>query len=382
MRGAGWALLALYGCAEARIWPLETGSAALARFEHPKTVAVVVPLADRRRPEEADDRGGRYVYRGIEYRGTRLEQLGLEPLEALGLAVAKHLAAARVFARVVVVDDARRAPDADLVLSGALVRLRGYVEVEPPEGEKRRVVAEAELGPFELSDQKGPLFRGTVGWSFHDRRDGDPEPWSLAQEALRPALDQLAASLSRARLDGAARPSGSAPLPPIPLGETGTAALAGAGPPGWRFSGRDPAPPEGWGGAACLSGRIRAEQEHGFHRRLGPYVPELTLWWCPADASLRWDPKSEFSARFLGSDGAGRNWFGRQVGASAWKRAAEDFASRAGLRPPPGRHVFGVGPDGPVVPDRAWDRPGPAGAAPSRARPERLRDPSGAGPGR
>ncbi|MEL6187629.1 MAG: hypothetical protein AAFU79_23665, partial [Myxococcota bacterium] len=166
---------------------------------HPLAVALV-RLVDARPSDEVASGGDRYRYRGGEYRGTQLDRLGVEPMREITHAVGHHLARARVFRQVLVV--ARAAPqEAELILEGRLVRLRGYVEDPEDDAPLVRVVGESALD-FEVRTRPGgsPVARFEVGFSFHDERPrgSEPSPWAVAAEALRPALDQLVASARRA----------------------------------------------------------------------------------------------------------------------------------------------------------------------------------------
>ena len=349
---------------------------------HPEALAVV-RLVDARRPEEAPNRDATYVYRGVEYRGTALEQLGLSPTRPVTHALARHLAKARIFRRVWAVEDPAQAPSAELVLRGSLVRLRGYVEARSPGPDSglpetaRRVLAEVELGPLELRraddpPRAPPMARFTVGWSFHDVRTATAAPWSLAAEALGPSLTQLTAALASADLAGGTRVApvdlgrGALPAPGIDPG----ARLRGATPPGWRFAREPVGGPLGWEASApCARGAWRTRQELGFSRRMGPYRPIVQLTWCAPSVALRWDARAPASARYVGRDAAGRRWFVRPVGRSSFERAPEQVAARFSLRAPALRHAFELGP-GPR-------ERGPGGEAwvPEGARPRRGAEP-------
>jgi hypothetical protein len=331
----------------------------------------LVELRDRRLATEGPGASDRFIYRGLEYRGTLVDDLGIDPMAVITEVVARHLAKARVFARVYVVDEPGRAPaDVDLFAFGDLVRLRGYVEAEPPpedsgrDPKMRKVVAEAKIARFELrASPAGPaLARFGVGWSFHDLRSAEPrppDPWAVAAEVLRPALDQLVVSARRARLDGRVRVDEArwGPEPPRlstrlkrAFSSTATSpapALEALTPPGWAFEVTSSATsPADWArrGPPCAEGQWRATQEHRFLRRLGPYVPTVELWWCPPGTSLAWEAEAEFPALFIGRDAAGRRWLARQVGPSSWPGAPEAFARAVRLRPPEQRHRFRLGP--------------------------------------
>lgn len=325
---------------------------------HPMTLAVV-RLKDAR-PADEVPQGDRYIYRGREYVGTVLDRLGIDPMREVTILLAQHLAKARVFDRVLVVSDPGQA-DADLYLSGGLVRLRGYVEAEaeeaadPDEAEvgadERRVVAEVMLSDLTVrrSGSDPVLARWSAGWSFHDRRSATPRPpnpYAIAAEALRPAFDQVVRAAKRAVL------SGEAVLRSVRLSAPATATsaismtvLAESSPEGWFFEGTEGRSPSGWSASGrCEAGAWRSRQEYGFLRRLGPYWPSVEVWRCPANVSLIWDEKAEFPARYVGRDGSSQRWFVRQVGPSTWTQAVEDFGRVFDLRRPGRRYLFRLGP--------------------------------------
>lgn len=370
-------LLLLSGCGRSLAeLPYDVSRVAPADAPHHPLVVAVVRLEDARKPSEAPDSNGAFIYQGVEYRGTVLDALGLDPLREVTLAVAGHLARARVFKTVKVVARPDQATDADLYLTGALVRLRGYVEAHPPESDsgrsadERRVVAEVHLRDLALrAEPEGPvLARFDVGFSFHDVRSARPEPpdpWAIAAEVLAPALDQLVLAARRATLDGSVGVGSTAlvAVDPRPFETGGTGqddiarALSAMSPPGWAFSRTSTAAaPPGWDArpGACSAGAWRSGQEHGFHRMLGPYIPAVEVWWCEEAVGLSFSVKDDYPAFYLGRDPAGRRWLGRQLGGSSWRGALEAFAEAAALSRPAARHLFELGP-GPE--DRGPGRP-------------------------
>lgn len=355
MRRFVFALLLLAGCARTPVvrlpYSVETVPSA-ATPRHRLTLAVL-PLEDARRGDEAPDDDGRFIYRDTEYDGTRLESLGLEPMGPITLAVARHLAKARVFERVLVVPSAAEAGAADLLLSGSLVRLRGYVEAHPPPEDtglsdtKRRVVAEAMLGPFELraTPEGAALARFTVGWAFHDVRTATAAPWSVAAEALRPALDQLTAGLREATVDGSVGLEGAL-RSPGPEGEP-SERLARAAPSGWRLQALEAGAPEGWrlgGTSGCERAAWISGQELAFTRSHGPLRPSVLLVWCDPGAELRFDARADRIATYVGRDDGGRRWFVEPRGPSVLKRAPEQLQDRFRLTPSELAHPFVLGP--------------------------------------
>ena len=340
---------------------------------HPLRVAVV-PLVDARAAREAPDDAGVYVYNGLAYRGTDLGQLGGDPMARVTEVLARHLAQARVFAQVILVSTPAQAPEADLILTGELKRLRGYVEAAPP-GEdsgrprdERTVLAEALIEELQLrppGPDAAPRIRLDVGWSVVDaRRPGpegaEPDPWAVAAEALGVALDDLARELAAADLSGAyeVRDRVQLDLPPVGTASAGEASvfgrLAQAPPAGWTLARTSTAAqPEGWRGEpGCMQVVLRAQQSLRFSRSLGPYRPEVALWACPEALPLSFDGRADFPARLLGR-ARGRWYLSRAVGKTNWPGAEAQIAAHLGLTPPPRPHMFELG----------------AGAAPRRARP-------------
>lgn len=375
----------LAGCAGRTIVPLPYAAPparAQPRPTHPLTLAVV-RLEDRRPAREAPGGDGMYRYRGVDYRGTELEDLGMRPTQPVTVALATHLARARLFERVLVVDRPAEAPQADLVLTGGLVRLRGYVEAEPrvetsSAGDRalpRRLVAEAELGPIEVRapGKSVPLARFVVGWSFHDQAPPGqvPKPWGVAVRALERALDQLVAGLDGADLSGRSVVRAVSPKPPGP-GEP-VERVERATPPAWTFERLAEGVPDGWRSTeACPRARWVARQELGFTRTLGPYRPAVVLTWCPPEVALRFDARTDRLEFYVGRDGAGRRWFVGPVGRSALTNAPERVREAFGLTPPSLRHPFVLGP-GPVERGPGGSAMVPAGASRTRPSPQRSR---------
>jgi hypothetical protein len=381
------ALSGLAACAGSARIPYEHGAVpSRASPAHPLRVAIV-PLADARDAREAPDEDGLYLYNGLSYRGTDLGALAGDPMAQVTEVLARHLAQARVFAQVILVLTSEQAPEADLVLTGKLRRLRGYVEAAPPgkesgrPPEERQVLAEALLEDLELRPrQGGPRIRLDVGWSVVDTRrvapDGvEPNPWVLASEALRVALDDLTRELTAADLSGAfeVQERVQLDLPPV---ATASAAVFGrlpeAPPPGWRaVRTSTAAQPDGWRGQpGCAQVVLQAQQSLRFSRSLGPYRPEVSLWACPQALHLSFDARSDFPARLLGHAG-GRWYLSRAVGKTNWPDAEAQIAQHLGLAPPPHTHIFqlGAGTFAPTTDPARGRRPGAAFAPRPLVRP-------------
>lgn len=355
----GWLGLAAVGigCASmgsARI-PVPQGPVTRSAV-HDLTVAIL-PFEDVRLAREAPDRRGLYLYNGVEYRGTRLEAMG-RPMAAFTEAFARHLLHAGVFARLLRAEDPAAAQNADLILTGQVLRARGYVEKQPAEGEAPRVLAEVALRQLRLEDPKSGavVFDGGTGWAIVERRD-ETDPWQLLSDALAVAIERWARVLRQSALREAV--AEQVHLPNGGLSEAPMAAWVGAAPPGWRFETEDGTVPRGWKGeSTCERGVFIQRSALRFHRVLGPYVPRVAVWRCPVQVRLDWDRRSEYPATVAGRDDRGRWVFTSALGGSNWPDAEEELFEALELRPPPRRYIFRL----PLGPDPA--RSGPTGPAP------------------
>lgn len=380
------------GCATVRVpYPLER-TAPEARAVHALTIAVL-PLVDARQGPDRDSKEPVFVYRGVELTPTRLDRLAGTAERDLAELLARHLVRAGVFARVVLVDHAKEAPEAELFLRARLRRARGYVEARARDAEalrrrglpataeaERTVLAEVWLQDLEVVDRTegAPLFRADVGWSIaEDRRVGEdaPDPYAVMGEALWVAYGQAAELLRAADLSGATRVEPRTALRAATTTSTHSPpleALEGVVPPGWATTTTtSTTPPPGWRrlAGACRGAEVTAQHTQRFHRVLGPYVPRVAVWWCSADSHLRYDPTVEFPAVYAGEGTHGERLFVHTVGASAWAGATEQLAAFFRVAPPPGRYVFEVGgprgtravtpPASPGGPPRAPRRPAP-----------------------
>lgn len=300
----------------------------------------VLPLIDGRRTEPAE--GGLYTYRGRTYRGTDLDRM--EPDGAAGLteAVARQLVHEAVFREIVLVLRRDQAPEADLFISGRVVRARGYVESEPSESGQVWVLGEVEIADVRVEDEEGRLrFHGETGWAFHRRvslAQSRSDPWRVLSEALAVSVNRLADVWREADF----RSFEARETVQVTQDETDFTRLDRLTPPGWASTGPEAsARPRGWAGRArCIHRGFEALQTLRFHRLLGPYVPAVHVWRCPADVELAWMREERFPARLLGTDEEGRWLFVSQVGASNWPRADEAIERALAPEPPPTRHVF------------------------------------------
>jgi hypothetical protein len=344
---------ALAACRHAEIPYDVSGVPSAATPIHAKRVAVL-PFTDARTADDGPDDAERFVYQGVEYVHTELDDLKGSPLARITELVGRHLAASRAFAQVILVREKEQAPEADLILTGRVRRMRGYVEAEPPNKksgrpqDERLVLAEVVLADIEVHDAKddrGALLSADVGWSMHEPRTAKPnvpDPWAVLSEALFHAVSDLVVELQAADLSGAHivkdKVAFSAATSTATFG-----ALAEHPPEGWRFvESSTAAAPLGWTAAtaACTEARLEQRQTLRFHRVLGSYRPALTLWACPARIALSYNALEEFPARYLGERADGSRYFVRALGESNWPGAVKEIAGHLALEPPRDRYVF------------------------------------------
>lgn len=349
MRFVLLALVLLAGCARTVI-PYDLSKVEVApRPVHRKTLAIL-PLVDGRRAKEAPDPGGRFVYRRIEYVGTPLDSLSGNPMWHLTEILGQHLARTNRFARVMLVLNPQQAPEADLFLSGRVLRARGYVEADAPKEasgrppNERKILSEVALEDLRIVDRANRvLFDVDVGWSVASERtvteEASLEPWGVLADTMQVALTKLSDEIASADLSGAFVVAEA-----VSLAETATVgfeALEGATPAGWRFVATSSATgPVGWSGEiACRHVRFEQRQTLRFHRFLGPYRPSVDVWSCPDDAALSYDARADFPAKYVGARGR-RRYFVHRVGRSNWPKAEDELIRFLDVVPPPGRHVF------------------------------------------
>ncbi|MCK6552819.1 hypothetical protein L6R52_43750 [Myxococcota bacterium] len=329
--------------------------------KHPRRIAIV-PFVDARTVDDGSDDAAGFDYQGHDFEHTRLDDLQGAPLDRVTEVVARHLAQARLFAQVILVRSIDQAPEADLVLSGRLRRLRGYVEAKPPKPEsgrpanERMVLAEVLLEDLEVRDAKTGVVVASIdagGALYEARRHATdrppPDPWDVLGEVLFHAVSELAAELEAADLSGAvvvpARVALSlAPIEPTTVAPFG--ALGASPPEGWSATRTSTAArPHGWKAttAGCLSLELEQKQTLRFHRVLGSYHPSAVLWACPTTIGLVIDDHVELPAKYLGTK-AGLRYFLHKVGESSWPKAEEELRSYLGVPPPERRYVFELPP--------------------------------------
>lgn len=301
----------------------------------------VLPLRDAREPGEAPDERGDYVYRGRVFRGTNLDWLRPSAMDHFTRRFAESLLRTGLFHELVLVRDPRAAPKADLLLRGAVLRARGYVEADPEDDAPPWVLSEVVVSDLELvdADSGAVRFRGATGWSIWEQRPEPVDPWVVLAEAMDRSVDELAVVLAKAELERFVVLDRVA----LELG-AGEADERPSAPPGWTAATTSTASrPRGWDGEArCGLESFEQAQTLEFHRVLGPYVPTVQLWTCPPDVRLRWSARAELPAVLLGRDPAGAWLFGSALGRSNWPDALEQVAARRAVTPPESPYVVEI----------------------------------------
>ncbi|MEM7675404.1 MAG: apolipoprotein N-acyltransferase, partial [Myxococcota bacterium] len=319
---------------------------------HPLRVAVL-PFVDTRRADERAGGSDRFMYRGTEYRGTVMDDLAGVPAHHVTEVFARHLARSRSFAQLILVLDAAQAPQADLLLDGRILRLRGYVEAAPPEEQQppmHKVLAEVVFEDLRLRTPDGRVvLQSDAGWSIFQSRPRPlkkADPWAIMSEAMRVAIDDFVALIDKADLSGGYEVRSRVQLFEGTRTSTESgpfAGLAADAPYGWRFERGPAAAPIGWRGEAkCKSAALIRRQTRRFHRVLGPYTPRVRLWACPLDAVFQFDARTAFPAELLGRTDNHR-YFWWTLGKTNWPNADAQLRRRWALRVPPSRYIFEVG---------------------------------------
>ncbi len=346
-------MLLLAGCATAEI-PYEIEKVAVGKTPVHKLRVAVLPMKDARTEGPESDH---FVYRGIEYTATNTKSLPGDPMLRVTEVLAKHLARTRSFAQMILVLSPAQAPEADLLLSGEVFRLRGYVEARAPDKksgrspDERYVLSEVVLRRLQLKEAKGAqrvLMSADAGWSIFKKvkvkkNSPEPDPWRVMAHALRVAIDGYVEVLQEADLSGAHEL-----LPKVSLqAKTATVAVFGAlqrdAPSGWSFTQTSTVgQPIGWKGEKrCLQAALTQKQSLRFHRLLGPYRPKVQVWSCPRSLRYRFDGREEFPALYMGD--RARSYFFHAVGESNWPQAYEDLQRYLGLEKPKKKYTFEVG---------------------------------------
>ncbi|MCB9654601.1 MAG: hypothetical protein H6729_10785 [Deltaproteobacteria bacterium] len=364
------------GCASDVVLPYNlTGFAHRAAGPvHPLSIAILPLVDDRAREDRSSARA--FVYQGLEFEATVLDDLGAAPLDRMTEVVARHLQHEGLFSRIELVRSIEQASGVDLVLDGRVSRFRGYVQskldasVASDRGEvdgptkTRRVLAEVVLSDLRIRRMDGrqpttSVMECDAGWSIDDRRQVEDRrlgAWDVSAEALRVALDAYSRTLREADLSGryqvrdrvhlASADPEAARAETAPLEEAMTA-LGRRTPPGWRFSRADEAGnPPGWRiDRGCIEGQFVALQTLRFHRALGPFVPSVRVWACPAEIEGHYDMHAEFAAQYLGPAPGGTHYFAYSVGSTNWPGAFRELAEHfRALTPPSGGRVLDIVP--------------------------------------
>lgn len=350
MRRAAGLFLLTAACAPRAAIPYDLARVETAKSpRHARTLAIL-PLVDARKKNEAPDEKGRFVYNGTEYVGTRLDDLPGDPMWRVTEVLGQHLARTNHFARVVLVLSKDQAPEAELFLTGRVVRARGYVEADAPKKDsgrpenERRILSEVMFEDLRIVDREGRLLMdASVGWSQsteHLVPQGETiDPWRVLAKTMRVAVGDFAEAIAGADLSGGFVVADSVAL--VNTGTVGYASLESATPPGWSFTRTSSsAAPIGWTGSQVCD-RIVFEQQQAvrFHRFLGPYRPQVQVWSCPDDVAFTYDAKADFPASFVGTRGA-RRFFVHRVGQSNWPDADAQIVAHLAVVRPDRRHVF------------------------------------------
>ena len=93
-----------------------------------KLTLAILPTKDSRERSEGTDLAHRYTYRGKSYRFTDLRGLKRGLSNELSGHIAQILHRKSIFRKIVLVNNSSDATDADLILTAAVKRARGYVE--------------------------------------------------------------------------------------------------------------------------------------------------------------------------------------------------------------------------------------------------------------
>lgn len=350
MRRAAIVFVFAAACAPQANIPYDLARVETAPSPRHDRVLAILPLTDGRKVNEAPDPKGRFVYNGTEYVGTRLDDLPGNPMWRVTEVLGQHLARTNHFAQVVLVLSRDQAPEADLFLTGSVVRARGYVEANAPDEksgrpeDERKVLSEVLIEALRIVDREGRVLMDvSVGWSSASKTrvpEGQTiDPWRVLAKSMRVAITDFSDLIAKADLSGAFVVEDAVAM--TATATTGFGALEGATPPGWTFTRTSTAAmPVGWTGrAACTQVRFRQRQTIRFHRFLGPYRPSVLVWTCPDSVALTYDAKADFPAKFVGTHGRSR-YFVHRVGESNWPTAEAEVTARLGAEAPPRRHVF------------------------------------------
>ncbi|MEQ9499638.1 MAG: hypothetical protein RIT81_22315 [Deltaproteobacteria bacterium] len=350
MHRAAIVFLFAAGCAPQAAIPYDLARVETAPSPRHDRVLAILPLKDGRKVNEAPDKKGRFVYNRTEYVGTRLDDLPGNPMWRVTEVLGQHLARTNYFAKVLLVLSRDQAPEADLFLTGTVLRARGYVEANAPDKKsgrpenERKILSEVLLEDLRIVDREGQrLMDVSVGWSSASKElvpEGQTiDPWRVLAKSMRVAITDFADVIEKADLSGAFVVEDVVAM--TDTATSGFAALEGATPSGWRFTETSStSAPIGWTGKpACKQVRFQQRQTVRFHRFLGPYRPRVLVWSCPDTVAFSYDAKADFPAKFVGTLGRAR-FFVHRVGESNWPKAEEQVKTRLGAQQPQRRHVF------------------------------------------
>jgi hypothetical protein len=364
-------LLGATGCARHRLeaprytLPTETSaSGPRGVVTHPRVLAVRT-FVDARAGEDAED-AAIYRYRGRELEPTDLSALERSVGDDVAEIIARDLVASRSFSTVVLLPPRAPLEGVDLVLDARVRRARGYVERPPPREDTTRTatsprlaLAEVWIDGLTLREARSgqTVLRAELGWAIQAMRPAvpaPPSPWAVLGEALGASSAQLVRLVREARLDGTVvlpeqtALTASVAAPGARTSSTARlAALADARPPGYTLTATRAAAPIGWRhtAGACVERALVEQHTQRFHRALGPYVATARVTVCGPEASLRFDVRAAYPARFIGRDTQGARYFVHAIGRGAWARPVEALERWLGIEKPATRYTFELGPE-------------------------------------
>ena len=344
--------------------PIKYESVVQVEPAHKLTLAIL-PTKDSRERSEGTDLAHRYTYRGKSYRFTDLRGLKRGLSNELSGHIAQILHRKSIFRKIVLVNNSSDATDADLILTAAVKRARGYVEdLELASTQKntqtgtstlaRQVLAEFVLDNVVLRQKKGGelLFDSDFGWSiFESRPVGEDEDsvaaFGVLSDAVLHVLNQLSSALKESELSGAFIVQQKVTMLAGQSDGVMLTGLAGALPQGWGITETSSASvPIGWRAKpkTCDNAELRATQSWKFHRAIGPYRPKLSVWACDATVELSYMHSSSKNAEYLGKKSDGTNYFVLGLGETNWTDYRRELRHFFRLTAPVKRHIFQIKP--------------------------------------
>jgi|GEM_PF-3115036 len=344
--------------------PIKYESAAQVEPIHKLTLAVL-PIKDSREWSEGTDSAYRYTYRGKSYRFTDLRGLKRGLSNELSGHIAQILHRKSIFRKILLVSDSSDAADADLILTAAVKRARGYVEdlgfttlrkdtQVSTSTSARQVLAEFVLDNVRLRQKKSGklLFDSDFGWSIFESRAVREDEEAVAafgvlSDAVLHVLNQLSIAIKESDLSGDFFVQQRVTMSVGQTDDAILAALAEVLPQGWNITETSSVTaPLGWSTKSkiCDKVRLSAAQSWKFHRAIGPYRPTLAVWACPAKVELSYMHSSSKNAEYLGKKSDGTNFFVLGLGETNWADYRRELRTFFKLTAPIKRHIFRLKP--------------------------------------